>query len=43
MAEINNEIGLTAMLQGESSPGAARHSPDLYEKEKLGEHNETKL
>jgi hypothetical protein len=42
MEEINNEIGLTAMLRGGS--GAAGSDVAVNpEKEKIGEHTETAL
>jgi hypothetical protein len=40
MDEINNEIGLTAMLRGSTGAGGSDTAVD-HEKEKLGEHTET--
>lgn len=45
MEEINNEIGLTAMLRGGSGAPGSDVMVSAHEKEKLGdqEHNETAL
>jgi archaellum component FlaC len=43
MEEINNEIGLTAMLRGGSGAGGSDNAVNYHEKEKLGEHREKSL